>query len=206
MPEREMFGIRGAVCIAGPRAKHPDTNCARRPHGRRQWVGHMWNEAFVEEGETVHGAEQRTGRWTTVDATAREIGFAPACSSSLTPLRGWNTVRRWGLTDSLGLSITNYKLKPENASDAGKQASRTNTYTSAEFGFRVATPNKDWKMTPELKAGQLVLRLHVPGAERVQIHAWPSRFRCARRQTMMSIRSTRYRATYKDYTVSRGQN
>jgi hypothetical protein len=168
-----------------------------------QWVGHMWNEAFVEEGETVHGAEQRTGRWTTVDATAREIGFAPGLLkfTHAASVDGTQSVR-WGLTDSLELSITNYKLKPENASDAWKTGVADNTYTSAEFGFRVATPNKDWKMTPELKAGQLVLRLHVPGAERMQIHCVAFSLPVALdAKTMMSIRSTRYRATYKDYTV-----
>jgi hypothetical protein len=102
----------------------------------------------------------------------------------------------------LELSITNYTLKPENASDAWKTGVVDNTYTSAEFGFRVATPNKDWKMTPELKAGQLVLRLHVPGEERVQIHCVAFSLPVALdAKTMMSIRSTRYRATYKDYSI-----
>ena len=69
----------------------------------------MWNEVFVEEGQSNRGAEQRTDRWIAVDATAQEVGFAPAL---LRPTHGASVdgtqAVRWGLTDSLELSITHW--------------------------------------------------------------------------------------------------
>jgi len=164
-----------------------------------KWIGHMWNEAFIEEGS----ADQRTGRWVTVDATTQEVGFAPALLKFTHSDSVFGTQSlRWELTDSLEISITKYALHPENPLGAWKTGIVDNTYTSAEFGFRVSIPNKDWKFAPDLKAGQLVMRLHVPGDDRVQIHCVAFSLPVPLdAKTMITIRNTRFRTSYKDYKV-----
>ncbi len=163
-----------------------------------QWVGHMWNEAWLDSQE---GGE--TGRWITVDATTKEVGHAPgllkfthgATVLSTQPLR-------WELTDSLGISIRDFALVPESPIDGWETGIMGNTYTSAEFGFRVSAPADDWKIQPKAPGGQVVLRFRVPGEERVLIHGVAFSLPLPLPAKMMlGIRSTRFRTMYKDYEV-----
>ena len=168
-----------------------------------QWIGHMWNEVFVAEETGDSNSNRQTGRWITVDATTKEIGFAPA----LLKLTHSDTVLgtqpiRWELADSLHISVESFKSKEADPSENWESGVSDKTYTNAEFGFRVSSPNENWKMTPTVKAGVVEMRLHVPGEDRAMIHcvavSLPIPFEA---KAMIAIRNTKFMATYKEYAV-----
>jgi len=168
-----------------------------------QWIGHMWNEVFLEVDDPDRGSGQTAGRWVTVDSTTKEVGSAPALLKFTHSATVYGTQPiRWGLTDSLELSVKDFALKSERAPDAWKTGVVGNTYTSAEFGFQISVPNADWKIAPDLKAGQLILRLHVPERDRVLIHCVAYSLPVAiDAKTAMTMRNARFIASYKDYEV-----
>jgi hypothetical protein len=167
-----------------------------------KWIGHMWNEVFIDE-EANSNADQRKGRWVTIDATTNEVGsaFALLKFTHSDSVLGTQSVR-WGLTDSLELSIVNFSMKPEAGSEAWQTGLVDHTYTSGEFDFRVSAPDKDWKFTPTLKAGQLEMRLHVPDDDRVLLHCVAFSLPLAiDATTIITARNARFQLTYSNYTT-----
>jgi hypothetical protein len=166
-----------------------------------QWIGHMWNEVFIDEDEANADTAQRPGRWITVDATTNEIGSAPGLLKFTHSDSVYGTQQgRWDLTDSLELSIVTYSMKPDISPEAWQTGIEENTYTSGEFGFRISAPGNDWKLVPKLKAGLLEMRLHVPDDDRVLLHCVAFSLPVAvDTTTIMTARSTRFQLTYKNY-------
>lgn len=167
------------------------------------WIGHMWNEVFIAKVGTDPNADQQQGRWVVVDSTAKEVGYSSALLkfTHSDSVYGTQPVR-WELTNSLEVSIADYSLNKPDSDDSWKTGIEGNVYTNADFGIQISVPNENWKFTPDLKASQLVMRLHDPDDKKVMIHcvafSLPALLDA---KTILTIRNARFNATYDDYKV-----
>lgn len=123
-----------------------------------QWVGHMWNEAYV-------------GRWITVDAGANEVGE----SFSLLKFIHSDTVNgtqplRWKLTTTLNISITEFELSPSGLAGQYETGIDGNVYTNADYACRLPSPVATWEIEDKSKPGVVTVRFRIPGADDVLIH------------------------------------
>ena len=121
-----------------------------------QWVGHMWNEAYV-------------GDWITVDTTVDEVGT----SFSLIKLTHSDTVMgtqraRFGLTESLEIEVVDFE-KAATTVVTAKTGVSGQTYTHADFACRITAANKDWKLVDKTQPGAALIQFQVPD-EGVLIH------------------------------------
>lgn len=114
-----------------------------------QWIGHMWNEAYV-------------GKWITVDTTVDEVGT----SFSLIKLTHSDTVlgtqrARFGLTESLNITVTDFEQSPASTTDA-KTGISDQSYTNVDFACRITAAKKDWKLADKTQPGAAVIQIKVP--------------------------------------------
>jgi Transglutaminase-like superfamily len=128
-----------------------------------QWMGHMWNEAYV-------------GRWIPVDAGANEVGT----SFVLVKLIDHETVEgtqplRLALPASFGIAIRDHRSKPSSLAGKFKTGITGRIYTNAELGCRMTAPGDDWSIEEFKEFGATVLRFKVPekGKGDVQLHFVP---------------------------------
>jgi len=154
------------------------------------WVGHMWNECWV-------------GEWVTVDSTTNEVGSAPALLKFIHSDTVAGTQHlRFALTKSLDIGIDEFRLR-ETATDPDWKTGVTGlTYTNSDYHCRVSVPGQKWKIEDKSKAGQVVVRLHVPGHPRVQLHFvaynLPQAFDA---KTFIGIRKTHFAEKYNEYKL-----
>ncbi len=123
-----------------------------------QWMGHMWNEAYV-------------GRWIPVDASVNEVGE----SISLLKFIHSNTVHgtqplRWKLTNTLDISITDFTLSDSELASQYETGIVGNVYTNADYACRLAAPVPGWEIEDKSKTGVVTLRFRIPDADDVLIH------------------------------------
>ncbi|MEO2014165.1 MAG: transglutaminase-like domain-containing protein [Fuerstiella sp.] len=123
-----------------------------------QWVGHMWNEAFV-------------GEWVTVDSTANEVGD----SFSLIKLVHSDTVdgtqsARHALAGSLNIEVVDFKQSASNTTSKWTTGIAGNVYTNANFGFQISSPDPAWKIVDKTQGGPVpTIRFELPN-EYVHVH------------------------------------
>ena len=171
--------------------------------GGGYWAGHMWNEVFIDEIPIEGVADQRTGRWVTVDASAKEVGTAPG----LLKLTHSATVMgtqpaRYDLTDSLDISVVNFSMNSGKAVEGWKTGIVENTYTNADYGLRITAPDKTWTFEPSAKAGAVVIRLRLPKEDRVQLHVVGLSLPVTvDAKYLLTIRNTAFQTKYKEYKV-----
>lgn len=158
-----------------------------------QWVGHMWNEAYV-------------GRWVTVDSTVNEVGG----SMQLVKLVHSDTVYgtqpvRWGLTESLEVAVDDFRLDAGPADGQYKTGIAGRVYTNADHGCRLTVPADDWTIEDKSKAGPVVIRFKVPDDE-VLIHfvAFPLP-EVFGPEVIVNARKQRFASLYKQYKVLRDE-
>ncbi len=114
-----------------------------------QWVGHMWNEAYV-------------GDWITVDTTVDEVGT----SFSLIKLTHSDTVlgtqrARFGLTGSLEIEVVDFE-KTSTSAPTAKTGITGQTYTNADFSCQITAANKDWTLVDKSQPGAAMIQFQVP--------------------------------------------
>lgn len=126
------------------------------------WIGHMWNEAYV-------------GEWIPVDASANEVGR----SMMLLKFIHSDTVMgtqalRWALTDSLEVTIEEFGLRPSTLAEKYKTGFESgvagNVYTNVDYACRLTTPASTWKIEEKSQAGVLTVRFRFPDDEGVLVH------------------------------------
>ncbi len=123
---------------------------------RRQWVGHIWNEAFV-------------GYWITVDATTNQIGDA----IGLLKLKHSNTVSGaqpllGGLVGNLTVSIEKVHVRPSTTVAVATKGGR---WVDDSFGCRFTLPSPDWVVEQETRSPRkVILRIRVPQRDKVYIY------------------------------------
>lgn len=163
--------------------------------GSGYWAGHMWNEAYV-------------GRWIPVDASVNEVGQ----SFALLKLVHSDTVAgtqplRWSLTDSLDISIQDFKTVVGESPDRAKPVLKGRVYTDAEHSCRVTLPVDDWSI--DLKdrlGGTSIVRFTIPGHDDVKIHlvAFPMPPNSPPKR-VIDTRLSFFRSRYKDFAVLKNE-
>ncbi len=123
-----------------------------------QWIGHMWNEAYV-------------GRWIPVDAGTNEVGesFTLLKFIHADSVRGTQPLR-WKLTESLDISIADFKLTPSGLADKYQTAIEGNVYTNVDYACRLTAPDESWVIEDKSGPGALTIRFNIQGADEVLIH------------------------------------
>ena len=122
------------------------------------WVGHMWNEAWI-------------GRWITVDATNDEVDR----SFQLLKFIHSETVQgtqplRWKLTESLALSIQDFKLAESELAGMFETGIDGGTYTNVDYATRLSAPSEDWTLTDLSSPGEVTIRFAPPAEVGIAIH------------------------------------
>ena len=156
-----------------------------------QWMGHMWNEAYV-------------GRWIPVDASANEVG------RSFTLLKfvhsdtvGGTQLVRWKLTESLDISVAEFELSPSTLTEKYVTGISDRVYTNADFACRLTGPVETWVLEDLSKPGVVTVRFKVPGEDEVLIHfvAFPAPGGIDP-EAVIGARITMFRAGYDDFKVT----
>ncbi len=123
-----------------------------------QWMGHMWNEAYV-------------GDWVTVDASADEVGASFSLLKFIHSARVRGTQPlRWALTDSLELSIVGFRSRPHALAARYRTGIEGPVYTNVDYACRLTAPEPDWALEDKSKPGVALVRFRVPQHDDVQIH------------------------------------
>ena len=157
-----------------------------------RWIGHMWTEVYV-------------GRWITADTTTNEVGNAPALLKFVHgDSVGETQSLRWALTESLDISIADFKMNSSKSALTLKTGVKGNTYTNADFRCRVTAAAANWKIVDKSKPGQVLIRFQIPDHKDVQIHfvaySLPLAFDA---KAMIGLRHGRFTGMYKEYKMLR---
>lgn len=123
-----------------------------------QWMGHMWNEAYV-------------GEWVSVDASAGEVGesFALLKFIHSDTVDGTQPLR-WKLTESLSIEVVDYEVKPSSLALKYRTGVENGAYTNVDFSCRLTSPVSTWKIEPKAGSGELMVRFRIPDHDKVAIH------------------------------------
>ena len=155
-----------------------------------QWMGHMWNEAYV-------------GEWIPVDASSNEVGHTFALLKFIhsDSVMGTQSLR-WALTDSLDISIESFKLRPSKLAEKYRTGIEGNVYTNTDFACRLTAPVKDWTIADKSKPGVVTIRFRIPDRDDVNIHFVAFGLPPGTEpKTIIDARQNLFRGRYEDFAV-----
>jgi hypothetical protein len=159
-----------------------------------QWMGHMWNEAYI-------------GQWMPVDASANEVGESHALLKFIhsDTLNGTQPLR-WKLTHSLDIAILDFELRPSRLSERYQTGIDGLVYTNVDYGCRLTAPVETWTIEDKSSGGHATIRFHVPDEDEVLIHfvvfpAAPG----TEPKTLTTARLKMLRSRYGDFEVMRDE-
>ena len=123
-----------------------------------QWMGHMWNEAYV-------------GAWIPVDASVNEVGD----TCSLLKFIHSDTVTgtqplRWKLTESIEISVTSFETRPPELAGVFETGIDGPVYTNADYACRITASVPEWVIEDASGPGNATVRFKVPDAGNVLVH------------------------------------
>lgn len=126
-----------------------------------QWMGHMWNEAYV-------------GRWVTVDASVGEIdrSFALLKFVDSDTLDGTQPAR-WKLTKSLSITVESFDTVPSDLDAKYVAGIRDQTYTSIDHRCRIEAVGDGWTLEDKSTPQAATIRFGRKDAKNVHIHLVP---------------------------------
>jgi len=157
----------------------------------RQWVGHMWAEAYV-------------GYWLPVDPTVNDIG----ASFSLLKLKHSNTLDgtqdlRWALIDNFDINIEDFRTIPLQKRDKTEEESNSTVYTNTDFGCQFKLPVKDWVIYVERSLPDPIVRIVIPQEkEDVFIYFVPFEIpKLMSPKYLIEKRLSKYKKDYKDFKL-----
>ncbi len=154
------------------------------------WIGHMWNEAYV-------------GEWIPVDASADEVGGSFALLKFIHSDSVYGTQSlRWALTESLDVSIEDFKQRASPLADKFKAGIEGRVYTNVDFACRLTAPHESWSIEDKSKPGVVTIRFAVPDEDDVLIHfvafAIPGQ---EGPEMLINARLNFFESKYKDFEV-----
>ena len=122
-----------------------------------QWMGHMWNEAWV-------------GRWVSVDSTVNEVdeSFLLLKFIDSDTVMGTQPLR-WKLTKSLEISIDRFELAPSTLAAKYKTGIVGTTYTNVDRACRVKAP-AGWKLKDKSSPQAATVQFIPPDSKGVLLH------------------------------------
>ena len=122
------------------------------------WMGHMWNEAWV-------------GRWITVDTTTNEVDRAFLLLKFIhsDTVEGTQSLR-WALTESLSISIEDVQIREPELAGLFETGIDGVTYTNVDFVARLTAPFDDWTLVDKSEQGTVVVSFDSPYPDNVVIH------------------------------------
>lgn len=123
-----------------------------------QWMGHMWNEAFV-------------GRWVTVDASVDEVDRSMVLLKFIhsDTVMGTQSVR-WKLTRSLAIGIESFELEPSDLEGKYETGIVGRAYTNTDHACRITAAGDGWTLIDKTSPAAVTVQFELAGAKGVQIH------------------------------------